>query len=162
MVSYCFIFVCEKLWWTYILKKGGDRMNELYHYGVKGMKWGVRRYQNENGSLTEAGKKRLKKYVNENGELTAKGLDTFGKKVRAAAYRKEVKDNRKNFYSEEVFKEFLNMTEKMDRAETERLSKKGKIFVDEVLKNVDLKKYGTIMSLDEIEEDFWIGKYDKD
>ena len=35
--------------------------NELYHYGVKGMKWGVRRYQNYDGSLTNAGKKRLAK-----------------------------------------------------------------------------------------------------
>lgn len=33
---------------------------ELYHYGVKGMRWGVRRYQNQNGSLTNAGKKRYK------------------------------------------------------------------------------------------------------
>ena len=149
---------------NYVLLPNGDFVNseELYHYGVKGMRWRVRRYHNENGSLTKAGKKRLKKYVNENGELTAKGLDTFGKKVRAAAYRKEVKDNRKGFHSEEVFKEFLNMAEKMDKTETERLSKKGKIFVNEVLKNVDLKKYGTIMSLDEIEEDYWIGKYDKD
>lgn len=30
--------------------------NELCHYGVKGMKWGVRRYQNSDGSLTEVGK----------------------------------------------------------------------------------------------------------
>ena len=33
---------------------------ELYHYGIKGMRWGVRRYQNQDGSLTSAGKKRKK------------------------------------------------------------------------------------------------------
>lgn len=32
--------------------------NELYHYGIKGMKWGVRRYQNKDGSYTSEGKKR--------------------------------------------------------------------------------------------------------
>ena len=31
---------------------------ELYHAGVKGMRWGVRRYQNKDGSLTPAGRKR--------------------------------------------------------------------------------------------------------
>lgn len=33
-------------------------MNELYHHGIKGMKWGVRRYQNPDGSLTSEGKRR--------------------------------------------------------------------------------------------------------
>jgi len=33
--------------------------NELYHHGIKGQKWGVRRFQNPDGSLTEEGKKRL-------------------------------------------------------------------------------------------------------
>ena len=33
-------------------------MNELYHYGIKGMRWGIRRYQNPDGSRTALGKKR--------------------------------------------------------------------------------------------------------
>lgn len=32
--------------------------DELQHWGVQGMRWGVRRYQNKDGSLTKAGKKR--------------------------------------------------------------------------------------------------------
>lgn len=35
----------------------GDHLY-LAHHGIKGMKWGVRRFRNEDGSLTEAGKKR--------------------------------------------------------------------------------------------------------
>ena len=43
---------------------------ELYHWGIKGMKWGVRRYQNADGSLTAAGRKR---YSNPDGTLNEKG-----------------------------------------------------------------------------------------
>lgn len=39
-------------------------MSELYHYGIKGQKWGVRRYQNEDGSYTREG---LKRRLKENG-----------------------------------------------------------------------------------------------
>ena len=50
---------------------------ELYHHGVKGMKWGVRRYQNKDGSLTPAGKKRQSKYER-SVEKTTRGLAKAG------------------------------------------------------------------------------------
>ena len=37
--------------------------NELYHHGIKNMKWGIRRFQNKDGSLKPAGKKRYDKEV---------------------------------------------------------------------------------------------------
>ena len=44
--------------------------NELYHHGVKGMKWGVRRYQNKDGSLTKVGRKKMAKLDKEYSKLT--------------------------------------------------------------------------------------------
>ena len=39
---------------------------ELYHHGIKGQKWGIRRYQNEDGTLTEAGRKRITEQLGKN------------------------------------------------------------------------------------------------
>ena len=57
-----------------------NNTNELYHFGIKGMKWGVRRYQNEDGSLTPAGKKH---YGNMSDDKLQKSLYKQVKKARA-------------------------------------------------------------------------------
>ena len=65
--------------------------DELYHHGVKGMKWGVRRYQNKDGSLTAAGKKRADKYKSKYERLTGKKIS--GKKSsEPAPQKKTIKD----------------------------------------------------------------------
>ena len=66
-------------------------MDYLVHYGILGMKWGVRRYQNKDGTLTAAGKKRYNKERNE-----TKVSDMTDDELNASLIRKRMEKEYEN------------------------------------------------------------------
>ena len=63
--------------------------NELYHHGIKGQKWGVRRFQNEDGSYTEAGRKRYG--IQQDGSMSSKGAKKWYKDHYIGMLNKHIK-----------------------------------------------------------------------
>lgn len=62
--------------------------NELYHWGIKGMKWGVRRYQNKDGSYTSAGRKHKRDNWSEDAKTVAEIKKKSVKEMTNAELRK--------------------------------------------------------------------------
>lgn len=130
--------------------------NELTHWGVKGMRWGIRRYQNKDGTLTPAGKKRynaeMSKLKAEEKVLKNK-MKTKSQLDKLEAKRKEVEDLRKgklpasskessepkkktvkDLSDEELFKAVnrLNLEKRYSELNPQQVSK-GKKFVNDMI-----------------------------
>ena len=72
------------------------KTKELYHWGIKGQKWGVRRYQNEDGTLTESGRARY------NSDLTEKDPKKMtDEDLRKSSQRIQAEQNYKMLRSKE-------------------------------------------------------------
>lgn len=70
-----------------IVNKPDLDSEEIKHFGILGMKWGVRRYQNPDGTLTEAGKRKLYKLQSKKERKVAKRIE----KARKREFKKEEK-----------------------------------------------------------------------
>ncbi len=70
--------------------------NELYHHGIKGQKWGVRRYQNKDGSLTPKGKKHYSnKEIKQDRDAIRKELASHGASNLTGDAKKAYNENQK-------------------------------------------------------------------
>lgn len=77
--------------------------SELYHHGVKGQRWGVRRYQNKDGSLTLSGKKRYKQsYSDEAKSLSDDELRSRVSRMRLEKRYMDAASDRRSYALETV------------------------------------------------------------
>lgn len=115
-----------------------NHSNELYHHGIKGMRWGVRRYQNDDGSLTSAGQKRYARDARE------KGFDKYDS-TTGKYYKSSKKNGRTDLEvdANRYVKEDLSRTRKLTD-ETANLTRNLKTANDQFIKN----KSKTRMKLD--------------
>ena len=128
--------------------------NELFHFGTKGQKWGIRRYQNEDGTLTQLGRQRY----GQGGERSKHGRsrdlnklddekvnsDYYNAKYTYKANKREAKllKKGKDTKYDDKLKEYR------DKAEGYRkLSKRDQKFIDRIIKD-SLKKDMSVVTTD--------------
>lgn len=107
---------------------------ELYHHGILGMHWGIRRFQNEDGTLTEAGKKRYREASKDAKEYArAKMYYGEGAGTRRKLIKAKVEEKSKDAGYKEAFDYALSkqdMSKHSDAAKRERKAKDVKNSVE--------------------------------
>lgn len=85
-------------------------MNELYHHGIKGMRWGVRRFQNPDGTLTAAGKRREQANSDRAARKEAKKQREWNAKNSAQLSDKELTEQIIRLQREKQLKDLTNQS----------------------------------------------------
>lgn len=86
-------------------------MNNLYlcHHGITGQKWGVRRYQNKDGSLTPEGRKRLFRAGSKHRAKFADAFEKYREAKKVSDSSKKVSDNLKTWMYRNRSNDWLNV-----------------------------------------------------
>lgn len=91
---------------------------ELYHHGIMGQKWGVRRFQNPDGTLTDAGKRRASKLESKSDKYASKAS-----KINEKAAGKRYKLSKAYSKNDREFDKAYNLEAKYDKASQDYLKR---------------------------------------
>lgn len=96
----------------------------LYHSGIKGMKWGVRRYQNKDGSLTKLGRKR---YSRDTQDVHDDYKRAHDKKSVSQMSDQELRERNNRLQAEKQYKDLTKKTSKGKKLITTYIAAAGTI-----------------------------------
>lgn len=123
-----------------------DYTNELYHFGVQGMKWGVRRYQNYDGTYTQAGLKRYNKSLNRY-ERKKEEYSRIKKDRTASSYEKRYAKAKVKEAKRQLNKDYRHLSLDKKGDEGKVLYAQGRRITNSAHTTAMIAKMGTLMAI---------------